>query len=38
MDLAMEGGADAESAINGTVVKALRPPMLLNDVLKSAPL
>ena len=32
------GGADADSAINGTLVTALNPPMLLNAVLKSEPL
>lgn len=36
--LATDGGAEAESAMKGTSAKALNPPMLLNDVLKSAPL
>lgn len=38
ISLATEGGADADSAINGTLANALKPPSLLKDVLKSEPL
>lgn len=38
ISLATEGGADADSAINGTPAKALKPPICLKDVLKSEPL
>lgn len=38
MALATGGGADADNAIKGTSVSALRPPILLKDVRKSEPL
>lgn len=38
MDFAIAGGAEAERAIKGAVVSALRPPMLLKEVLKLEPL
>ncbi len=38
MALAISGGAEADKAIKGALVSALRPPMLLKDVLKSEPL
>ena len=38
MHFAISGGADAESAMNGASVNALKPPMLLNAVLNSGPL
>lgn len=31
-------GADAVKAIKGALVRALKPPILLNDLLKSLPL
>ena len=36
--LATSGGADADKAINGTLVNALKPPMLEKEVLNSEPL
>ena len=38
IDFNTEGGADADRAINGALVNALKPPMLLNEILKSEPL
>ena len=38
MALATGGGAEGERAIKGALVSALKPPILLNAVLKSDPL
>lgn len=38
MDFSTVGGAEADNAMNGASVKALRPPILLKAVLKSDPL
>lgn len=35
---AIDGGAEADNAINGALVSALRPPIRSNEVLKSEPL
>lgn len=38
ISLATSGGADADNAMKGALVSALKPPMVRNDVLKLEPL